>query len=360
MANTTPPPALRRFGPRYERINIPSDEAVTIPAPARERGVRRVGPVPGPAFDLPYRPRTKTEIPPWVWAVGSVAAVALGIYLYRRNRDPLGRPVAPIGDPPVPRYPVPLVEPAVPYTSWTEMIRDTAGSEGRQFAFFKMIDALNQPSAKKYGPLIWKVAQEVGINPFFLAAVMKGESNFGDTLRPLKKGVNYPKSNKDLLPIVNPPRVGGSPKGAGVLYQDLGLMQINYPTHRYILDMNWADPETNIREGAKILKRTLDRYSSRKGSVSPMVSERHSELLGIPMDKDVRDVRPLGEALLVPAVLGAYNAGEEAVLWGLAAGKDVDAVTYGGRYVADRMVILQEMLNMAGLLPTGSADPREA
>ena len=70
-------------------------------------------------------------------------------------------------------------------------------------------------------------------------------------------------------------------------------------------------------------------------------------------------MRPLGEALLVPAVLGAYNAGEEAVLWGLAAGKDVDAVTYGGRYVADRMVILQEMLNMAGLLPTGSADPRD-
>jgi hypothetical protein len=351
MANTTPPPALRRFGPRYERINIPSDEAVTIPAPARERGVYRSPR--GPIFDEPRFVSKRAQVPGWVWVVGGAALVGFGIYLYRRNSGQVGRAVSAISDPPIPRYPVPLVEPAEGYTNWDEMIRDTAGTEGRQFAFFKMIDALNHPSAKKYGPILWKVGQEVGINPFFLAAVLKGESNFGDTLRPLKKGVSYPKSNDDLLKIPKVPPVGGSPKGAGVLYQDLGLMQINYPTHRYILDMKWWDPETNIREGAKILKRTLDRYSARKGTVSPIESGKHAKLLGFKYGSAVPDVRPIPKDLIVPAVFGAYNAGEEAVLWALAAGKDPDIVTYGGQYIADRMVILQEMLNMVGLLPTG-------
>jgi soluble lytic murein transglycosylase-like protein len=77
--------------------------------------------------------------------------------------------------------------------------------------------------------LIITIAVEIGIPPYFTLAIALTENN---TLNPL---------------AVSPLNENGT--------VDLGIMQLN---SRYYGDINWRDPETNIRTGCQHIKSLID------------------------------------------------------------------------------------------------------
>lgn len=137
-------------------------------------------------------------------------------------------------------------------------------------------------------PVIFQVAQEEGVSPFLIAAIIKRESGFGAYLTP-------------------PTYAGTGDYGHGH-----GLMQIDDRSWGQWLAANdWGDPLTNIRKGTRILKEDIQTL--------------RNNFPAMPEDSILR------------AAISAYNTGTGNVLNSIRVGRDTDATTTGKNYAADTL-----------------------
>ena len=118
-------------------------------------------------------------------------------------------------------------------TAMPPLVQSTASSKVAKKALLGTADSL--------APLIHSYAGRYGLDPALLQAVIKVESNF------------------------NP--VAVSPKGA------LGLMQLMPPTAQIFHVVDPFDPDENIRAGASLLRRLLDRFN---GDLSLALAAYHA------------------------------------------------------------------------------------
>jgi hypothetical protein len=104
-------------------------------------------------------------------------------------------------------------------------------------------------------------------------------------------------------------------------------MQIDYVASTKV---RWQDPETNIREGARILKKKLAFLAASPGKPL-VVTAKEAARLGV-QPGSYPDPRPLRGQALIEAGIAAYNTGEGNVLQNLAVGRAPDVTTSGGNY----------------------------
>jgi hypothetical protein len=184
----------------------------------------------------------------------------------------------------------------------------------------EIIFKLQLPSyAQPYGDIILQVSREESLDPFLIFGLGDRETKWGTTSYLDKPG----------------------PGGRGDAGHGHGLMQIDDRSFGSWLAMNnWADPYTNVKKGAQVLKAKLAFFITRstiKGFAEggrvylnpTRAAARSVESAWYP------DPRPLTGPLLWQAAIAAYNAGEGAVLMSIAAGKNPDVTTTGGDYFAD-------------------------
>jgi len=103
---------------------------------------------------------------------------------------------------------------------------------------------------------------------------------------------------------------------------------------------NWADPYTNVKKGAQVLKGKLGFFTTRstiKGFAEGgrvYLNPTRAAARSVP-EGWYPDPRPLVGPVLWQSAIAAYNGGEGAVLMSIAAGKNPDITTTGGDYFAD-------------------------
>lgn len=172
----------------------------------------------------------------------------------------------------------------------------------------------------QYIPDILRVSREEGAPPLVIAAFMEQESGYGTGLRP-------------------PGPAGVSRDG-----QDYGLMQLNAVSNEAFLKEKdesgtplWQIPYHNIRQAVRGYK-FFREYFAKTPTKKTLVVARGGDLnkRGIPAGT-YRDPRPLSGAALTFAAIAAYNAGQNAVLASLAAGKPADFLATKGLLDGKRM-----------------------
>jgi hypothetical protein len=166
-------------------------------------------------------------------------------------------------------------------------------------------------AGRQYAEDIQTVADESGVSPFLIAALMEQESNYGLALSP-------------------PGPTGTGDKGHGH-----GLMQIDDRSHQKFLARKapdgtplWQIPLENIRYGVKVLKDTLRyfRNQPKTGAKVTVKAGSYANKMGVPAGT-YPDPRPLtGDALLFAAIAG-YNTGMGNALQAVAAGLPADQTT---------------------------------
>lgn len=184
-----------------------------------------------------------------------------------------------------------------------DVLTYTVGSDAEVNALFSALP----PQGQRYLSQVLQVAQEEGVSPFLLFAIMSRESNYGLAL---------------------------SSNMTGDAGHGRGLMQIDDRSDTAWLNANpWKDAYTNIKRGAQILNMKLA-YFLLGGNGTVTVPDSYASRLGT-SGGDYQDPRPLSGDMLARAGVAAYNSGQGAVLYALAAGYDPDSFTAGGNYGAD-------------------------
>lgn len=189
----------------------------------------------------------------------------------------------------------------------------TAFTAAQQAAFKIALPA----AGRRYGDVIFRVAQDEALPPAIIAALMEQESAFGQTLSP------------------------PGPGGTGDAGHGHGLMQIDDRSFGDWLTSNdWTDPYTNVRKGAQVLKGKM-KYLSSKPS-SPTIK-----------GTTLKDPRPLSGDRLFLAALAAYNTGEGNVAKSIARGLDPDTTTADAQGYAKHVVARAQRLTAAAQSTAG-------
>lgn len=181
--------------------------------------------------------------------------------------------------------------------------------------------------ALPYLDQILRVSDDLGIDPFVIAALGMRESRWGEGLTP-----RGPTGTGDFTrrPWAASPL---PPDGLG---WGRGLMQIDYASAQGI---DWRDPLTNIRAGGKLLKQNLAFFGG-PGKKTVTLNEAQASRRGVAPGV-YTDPRPLKDAKLVEAAIAAYNTGMGNVLYNLAVGKSAEFTTAGGNYSSDVLALAQ-------------------
>jgi hypothetical protein len=188
----------------------------------------------------------------------------------------------------------------------------TVVASGKELAFRLTLPGHAQP----YADVIIQVSRETGLDPYLLFALGDRESLWGETLSPR------------------------GPGGVGDNGHGHGLMQVDDRSWgAWLNSNNWADPLTNVRKGAAILRGKLAFFQGRsavKGYTDGRLVQIDvsAERLGVAPGY-YPDPRPLAGDALWRAGIAAYNTGEGNVLMALAAGHPAEYTTAGGDYVSD-------------------------
>lgn len=203
--------------------------------------------------------------------------------------------------------------------------------------------------AQDYADLILQVAKETGVDPYILFAIGDRESNWGTQLRQgtgdwtARSAAAWGKTPGATVVTALPKgwNNGGIAAGPWAIPADglgwgRGLMQLDLQNS---LGVNWTDPISNIREGAKLYQQHLTFFTSNSsipgytdGSVVSITSS--AAKLGVDPG-DYPDPRPLQGEDLAKAAAAAYNTGDAHVVLALAAGQSPDFFTTGGDYSED-------------------------
>jgi soluble lytic murein transglycosylase-like protein len=158
--------------------------------------------------------------------------------------------------------------------------------------------------ARPYAGVLLQVANEQGIAPALLFAIVDRETLWGtaaqlDLPGPAGTG-DFTKRNARKWGSELPPDGRGWGRG---------LAQIDYGSFAdWLAENDWTDPYVNLTKGAQIWKAKRSYLDS------------HTDLDGPELDR---------------AAVAAYNAGEGRVADAVKAGEDPDTKTSGGEYSAD-------------------------
>jgi hypothetical protein len=221
---------------------------------------------------------------------------------------------------------------------------------------------LSLPSrAQPYSDMILMVAKETGVDPYIIFAIGDRESNWGQTLRSgtgdwTVRGMGWAKTPASQVVYQLPSgwsagQVSGPPYviPADGLGWGRGLMQLDLQES---LSVDWTDPLSNIRAGAKLYQDGVRFFSGNSpipgytdGSV--VMIDASAKRLGVEPG-GYPDPRPLEGELLAQTAAAAYNTGDANALMALAAGVGQDATTTGADYSADVWRRLQSALAILG------------
>lgn len=145
-----------------------------------------------------------------------------------------------------------------------------------------------------WADVVWQVAQEQGVNPFLLSAIMERESGSGELLSP-----------------PGPAGTGDGGHGRGLMQLDDRVTSGRHA--QVVADGTWADPYTNLTVAVTEHIQPDLTYFSKQGNGGA-------------------DPRPLAGDALLTAATASYNAGSGAVLKALENGETPDSVTTGRDY----------------------------
>ena len=210
---------------------------------------------------------------------------------------------------------------------------------GQEWAFAASISS----EARPYADVILRAANEVGVDPFALAAIGQRESNWGRQLRPDLTG-DCAKRSWTIAGVPVTKSSDGLYFPADGLCWGRGLLQIDYGYHYgWIAGNNWRDPYTNVMKGASILRGMFDYFAAAPKTPTVTLTTEDAKRRGVAPGV-YPDPRPLSGSQLSDAAIAAYNGGTINVLKSIAAGVSPSVTTTGGNYGSR---VLGEALAMA-------------
>lgn len=252
---------------------------------------------------------------------------------------------------------------------------ETAAFDFAKGAAFK---AALPSNVGQYASQILAAAQQYGVDPFALAAIMYNESRggvatgytpqgpggTGDFVR--RSPSSPPPAGKLPSPVGDTgwvqsgyakyanPATGLPPDGLG---WGRGLMQIDYGANNaWVIANPWWDAQTNINKAAEIYA-TFQRVFQENHQGQSLAIEQWRVTTGKPQTgyniqpwaakypghtfmSSVPDPRPLYGQQLVDATIASYNAGTSGPLQAIASGLPAEAVTANQNYVSKFLALV--------------------
>ncbi|MFZ2152104.1 MAG: hypothetical protein WAV09_03290 [Minisyncoccia bacterium] len=242
-----------------------------------------------------------------------------------------------------------------------------AASSAFDFAKVIAFRTVLPPAVGQYAEHILKAAQQYGVDPWALAAIMYNESRggvatgyrpqgptgTGDFTPRGPKGVSLPPGwqASGYAKYANP-ATGLPPDGKG---WGRGLMQIDYGAHNaWVISNNWADAQTNINKAAELYRANQSFFARAPGGA--IAIEQWRVTTGMPgpgyniqpwatkygraFPTSAPDPRPLSGQQLMDATIASYNAGTSGPLQAIAVGLPAEAVTANQNYVSKFLALV--------------------